>query len=129
MVEYTKVLRIQTNSSGNVRVYIASDTINLCVKYKYEDDSEFIDNYVMFENVLSFSYKKQPLEFSIPGEIYDCVCERQVRGDELPIGVKSYECFFSEHGLLEVLAEAVGAPEDPPPTLSEIFNLMIGDDL
>ncbi len=129
MVEYSKVLELRTNSSGNIRVYIASDSMNLCVQYKYEESNDFIDNYILFKNVLSFSYKRQPLLISINGESYDCVCERKGSGSELPVGIKSYECFFSEHGLLEVSAEEVEALESAPPTLADIFNLMIGDDL
>ncbi|MBY3314679.1 hypothetical protein [Rhizobium laguerreae] len=129
MSKYTPVLPLRTDPTGNIRVDIVSDTMGLIVQYKYETKSGIVDDYIYFSNIANFSFRKLKYLSEFPSETYDCVCESSADNEVLPGAVKRFLCFFSEHGLLEVLAESVEPLDKPPPTLTEIFEKLVGNDL
>jgi hypothetical protein len=102
--------------------------MGLVVQYKCETRSGIVEDYVYFSNIVAFSYQKLTLLKEFPREAYDCVCERSDSKDQSS-KVRTYVCFFSEHGLLEVLAESVEQLNNPPPTLTDLFEKLIGNDL
>lgn len=128
MSPFTKFIDIGVPASGNIRLNVIYDTINLNIEYKFEINDEVITKNVVFFGAVQFSFKNEKhLKFEEILET-DRIFEKDTGRDRHGVSLKQFKCNFSDHGLLEVYATSFQIIDGGNPTMADLFTKFIGPD-